>query len=783
MKLQCSCGAKFDFDVTPEMADRPVQFVCPACGLDASDFVNQLVRQELAQSGAAPVKPAPVRLRVEHPAPRPAEVAPAKPDAPRACPKHPGQIVTAECYVCSKPLCPKCLELFGYVCSPLCRGKAEAQGIQIPVYAGQRAVAEARLWRRTVWTVTPLAALALVLLGFWFWYAWIGGVPRPVFSVTFADAAYSGQSAFAGKDQIIFLRGDTLARHNMKLKQQIWSRRLADQKQIEAAVAATMKAAQAAAAKANSDDPDYVPKMPNPEKLRRSVERAAAAALELRVRGTNIWVLSPGKLVRYDWDTGQPATEMSLRGGLGGLIPCGDELLQVDAAPGKQTITRFNLATGESRTEEIARPAAQLMAAGKSPGAVAKSGGTASPASEMAGLPVGTPGRDAGKPMDPAKVAEQAQHLSYPASIALPAILANSSHQEHILAEAGGQPRPNAPTPAAQPEGDFNLIPTKDGLVQFSVRLLESHITTRTAMKAPPARSVLEGNLTVGRSPELANEMLNQMQRDRGGEVVSEDESRYAVAIQRLDSADAWRGEVIGHPSLFPLTTVNVLTANKLIIVLDKANKQLWQSALNYNITGGLGALDPENAPYGQGPCVERRGALYVADQGVLTAFDLATGNVRWRLPSVGIAGLFFDGQGMIYVNTTTASPESLKYSRQIDINQKTASVIMKLEPRTGKTLWSAQPGGLMSYLSGKFIYTVHSYEADQDEDAEGGAYSTDSIMGRRAALTIKRINPANGHLIWEHCQNRAPYDVRFDKTSIRLIFKREVQVLRFFSL
>ena len=72
----------------------------------------------------------------------------------------------------------------------------------------------------------------------------------------------------------------------------------------------------------------------------------------------------------------------------------------------------------------------------------------------------------------------------------------------------------------------------------------------------------------------------------------------------------------------------------------------------------------------------------------MLTAFDLATGNVRWRLPSVGIAGLFFDDKGMLYVNSTTASPENIKYSRQIDISQKTDAVFLKVDPKTGRILW-----------------------------------------------------------------------------------------------
>ena len=42
------------------------------------------------------------------------------------------------------------------------------------------------------------------------------------------------------------------------------------------------------------------------------------------------------------------------------------------------------------------------------------------------------------------------------------------------------------------------------------------------------------------------------------------------------------------------------------------------------------------------GRCVER-GMRFIFDQGSLAAFDRATGNSRWRLPSVGISGLWFD--------------------------------------------------------------------------------------------------------------------------------------------
>src|SRR5581483_1541024 len=137
-------------------------------------------------------------------------------------------------------------------------------------------------------------------------------------------------------------------------------------------------------------------------------------------------------------------------------------------------------------------------------------------------------------------------------------------------------------------------------------------------------------------------------------------------------------------------------------------------------------------------PCVERKGTLYVFDQGVLSAFDLKSGDARWRLPSVGIAGLFFDDHDMIYVNTTSASHETLKYSRQIDLSQKVSAVILKLDSRDGKILWSTPSRGLINYVSGRFILSAQSTIPDQDDD-------TESDEQKIPWMRIRRLNPSDG--------------------------------------
>ena len=317
--------------------------------------------------------------------------------------------------------------------------------------------------------------------------------------------------------------------------------------------------------------------------------------------------------------------------------------------------------------------------------------------------------------------------------------------------------------------------------MQVSVRLIESRITRRTAMKAAPSKSALDGPLTAGQSAEMANEMLNEMQRSRGGDVVIDDNSIYRVTLRRPGEKDGWTGEVNGPPTFYPLQTVNVLAANKSILVFDKSNKLLWKGPLNYNVSGDLSSLDAATATYGQRPLVEHKGGLYVIDDGVLTAFDLATGNARWRLPSVGITGIFFDDRDMMYVNTTTASPDTLKYSRQIDVSQRINSVVLKLDSKTGKTLWTAEPGGLLNYVSGKYIFTVKMYQPEEPDEDNPRIIHEESRVS--PYLRIKRIDPSTGREMWEHFQQRAPLDIEFDKNIIRLVFRKEVQVLKFLAL
>jgi outer membrane protein assembly factor BamB len=320
--------------------------------------------------------------------------------------------------------------------------------------------------------------------------------------------------------------------------------------------------------------------------------------------------------------------------------------------------------------------------------------------------------------------------------------------------------------------------------------MLEQRVVTRQAMRAPPKKSALEGTVNQAATAEIANELLNEMQRERGGSTVEEDQSRYQVTVRRGQAIQPWTGEVFGGPSFYALKTVDIIAAGKGLVALDKNNKKLWDAKLSFEVSGGgtfealedLQDADQAGLSNGAGPCIERGDVIYVYDQGMLTSFARANGNVKWRLPSVGIAGIWFDEQGMLYVNSTTASPDALKYTKQIDITKKIDSQVLKVDPETGKTLWAALNEGMVVYTWGKLVYTAEASPGD-DSDEEDRILGVKTGLEIPAHIRLKRLDSGNGRVLWEHYKKGYPLQVHFDRNTIQLLFKKEVQNLHFIML
>ncbi len=513
------------------MAQAPFKFVCPQCGLDSSEFVNELIRREIAEQNIPPMppppttpveppKPAPARLKISHQEKPPAEVAPtAEAGVSKYCSKHHHVLTTENCTVCQKPICPQCLELFGYFCSPLCKNKADLSGVVAPTYAGGRFEKENQFWRKTGLIFGAIVAAVVLFFGVWIWYAWFGSVPHTYFSVRFAEdeRAYAGAAQLVGADQIVFLHGGTLARYDLKTGKPAWSQELVTPAQIDAIVKAENDAR---ARDITQNGNDVYARTQLPSAQARLAKIGLQNALTLSVSNQDIWVASPGKLTQYDWNSGKVLQEV--------------------------TAVDFGVSVGND----------------------AASGGLFS---------------HDGKPLDPDKVVAQAQNLNLPARIALPALLGNDVYEQKLEAALRDDDTHHPPSQKANASAraaeHFTLIAGENDSAQFGVKLLQQNIVTREAMRAAPKKSALDNpNLNASQTTDVANDILNEMQRNHGGDTVSEDQSRYQVTVHIPNAPGVvdWTGEVVGPPQLFCLKTVNVIAAGKSITVLDKENKKLW---------------------------------------------------------------------------------------------------------------------------------------------------------------------------------------------------------------
>jgi len=668
--------------------------------------------------------------------------------------------------------------LFGYVCSPHCKEKADLQGIEVPAFEGQRDAVEGKRWRKIGLVATTIGAVIVAILGTWFWYAWFGSTPKPVVTLRFEDeSAMSGMSAVCGEEQMVFLHGDKLSRYDLKANQQIWLRHVLDKKKLGEAAAAEVKEMQADAAKG-----EHFGKIPSVEKHTKEMIRRAEESLQLRVQGQNIWVTDGEKVKRYDWNSGEPKQEVEFDGDFSSAVLRGDHLeFREQVGDARLSITRFNLASGKVETDEIgAKTAAPQM----SLSALIAAAGNG-----------GTPATGGAKGLNPQQLGATVANASLPGKLAAPATISVALRQQEAL-DAMEEMDADVPTGGgtglSEEEMDkflfmehSELIPTEQGFVQVTSQMKEKNIVVRSAAKAAPKKSALDGPVNAAATMDIANELLNEMSRNSGADLVREDHSKYRVRIHLGGGKEIsdWEGEVVGTPELYPQKTVNVLVGGKTLIVLDQQNKKKWESALNYPVSGEGSFLELDRAERrGLGPVVERVDALYVFDQGVLSAFELGSGNARWRLPSVGITSMFFDDEGMIYLNTTTASPDKIKYSRQIDVNDNTGDIVLKLDSKNGKEIWKHSMGGNIAYLSGKYIYTL-SYTMPRDDDDEYDENLAALGLESKPYIRIRRISPKNGRVLWDHYQPRGALDIQIHDNTFQLVLKKEVQVLKFLSL
>ncbi len=791
VKVQCDCGTRFEFEVEPVNDRMPVPIACPECSADATALANAVIKEHLAspppaapvrtrvdvrqtvpppQPAAVPVPAAPAQsgLRISKPAGHVAPTVPAQTTpaatpipaaasadegAPKLCPRHKTESAFETCVVCGKPICPKCMEQFGYVCSVYCKSQAATKRIYVPVYAHQKSAVEERSRSFGKLIAAGVFLLLLGIAGLWFWYTFYARDPKVVYSVLFpkqdSSRGVSLRSGdfyeLIGPNELLSIKNKQLSLMDVTEAKSLWTVPLSSEAEQAAAKAARAKSEEVRQ-KANST---RVKGSENVDFGEFDFEEAFAYFNPRVLATTNdIWIAGADRLARFDRKTGAPK-EIPLKDQIRDLTFGKDAIFAITkSSDGRQSLTRISLSDGAAQSEAFTAGAQIVPAMQKTLLAGTKNEPSAEPAKAAQAKAIGT-------------------------------VIANAQ-SGGLNSRSGRNPSPASPPPASASSDDEDFsdsflaerhpyIAAGPNAVQLDVKMLEHKTIAREAMKAK-GKSILEsGNITASQGLDLAQEMANDAERERTGGKEVEDVSRYLVTLHRYFSKDTpdWTGEVIGPTSFFPLQTVDVLAAGQTIYVFNKNNKKLWEAKLTYPVDR---RPEPEHAT-----ALETNGALYVADIGMLTCFELTTGTARWRLNSIGINNVQADERGRIYVNSTTAGPDKIRHSLQVNLRDKIYPLMLQVDPKTGKVLWRKESLGDECLLSGKFVYctrhstTIAALRLEEGPDTH---------------FNLNLLSPSSGDAIWNFRRtNRSLLKAQVQKNWILLQFADEVLVMKFFSL
>jgi outer membrane protein assembly factor BamB len=447
------------------------------------------------------------------------------------------------------------------------------------------------------------------------------------------------------------------------------------------------------------------------------------AAPQMFVDKQSIWICLGARLLCLDRATGRIKQTIPVTGQFKSFTPSDSSLLVVSARDETTRLAmRIDLASGEVSTDEISVPRAQ----------------------------------------------------KHPMPNELPPNVQPTAGV--LLAQALEEKKFNQPLDAMSSE----FFSAGANLVELRVKLLEPKVVFTQSIK-PRGPSHINGSLSASSSvADVEEEVFNDIKRSQTGGVKGLDQSRYEVRLRRwLGAAPAeWTGQVAGVPMFFPLRSVDLLTAGQSLTVFDKENKKLFDANLAYPIGD---QFNPEHWDRLSAPAVEGNGALYFFDKGVLTAFSLPSGGVRWRLTSVGINRIQLDGRGALYVDSTTASPEDIQYSDQIKF-QQAAPVLLKIDPSSGHILWKAADCGRECFLSGPFLYAAIA-EQGGIAMANGLAEALNAPRpGSPVFFHIYRLDPDDGKVLWRFFREAAPADLSFRQNRFLVRFGNDLEVWKFLS-
>ena len=385
--------------------------------------------------------------------------------------------------------------------------------------------------RRVKLISTAVAGVVVAVLGLWFWYAWFARNPKIVYTVSLGDKNDSPERRMLrqpvfyqliGPNQLLSIKNKQATLLDVTKKQPLWSAALQSD---------------AADKKNDSGDPASAPDF-------------SAFPLLVTATTNDLWLAFHSGLVRLDRQTGARKESPALPGLATSFTQAPDALLAVFMGRnGPSTLGRIDLVDGKLQTAVLAAPgkvkaapatAKPVPAAAKTVPVAANKKGSGRRSAARAKDRKGDEKMDQVQALVTADNGLQSGLVDLEENPAAPVAASNDDADELSFLYGGGTP----------------FTASGSGVIQFQSRLLEQKTITRQAMKAK-GKSVLDGNVTASQGLELAQEMMNDSQRERTGGVETEDVSRYQVTLHRWFAGEVpdWTGEVTGPPRFYALKT------------------------------------------------------------------------------------------------------------------------------------------------------------------------------------------------------------------------------------
>ena len=319
-------------------------------------------------------------------------------------------------------------------------------------------------------------------------------------------------------------------------------------------------------------------------------------------------------------------------------------------------------------------------------------------------------------------------------------------------------------------------------LVRADIQLIERRLKTRDTVNPGTEKKLTQ---TIAESAGNSNEeviaisklMANDAQRLMGGEGREMvDDSSYEVTLRNPfePAAPAWKGQLRGRVQLISTPHLNFLTAGTQLFAFTPDNKKIWEAT--------LGAPIPLHDNNGESnhaaePWVEAGAKLYFADGAFLTSFDIASGQVQWRLPGVGFRKLQLDDEGNLYVACDNLPADSLYFTLDADSSMASPSV-MKVAAADGKILWQGDKYQDV-WVSGKDVYAYRQLQ--NAADFQNAVFDRSKVPEGRTK--IYKLTRSNGNVSWEWFQSRLPRTVISDHKYVALLFGDELQIIHSISL